>query len=82
MSYGEIVQKLNDLVGSDTHVAFDDAVDPKELRFYRADPLTPELVRDAVAKTTACFPSEMASIAAVFVAFDDKLGVTRRRVVV
>jgi hypothetical protein len=82
MSYGEIAQKLNDLLGSDTHVAFDDEAAPKELRFYRADPLTPELVRDAVTKTAACFPKEMAAIAAIFVAFDDKLGTTRRRVVV
>lgn len=81
MSYGEIARKLNGLVGSDTRVTFDDDQAPKELRFYRADPLSTELVREALAKTAACFPSEMAAITTVFVAFDDSLGITRRRVV-
>lgn len=82
MSYGEIALKLVTLVGSDTRVTFDDDVAPKEVRFYRSDPLSTDLVREALAKTTECFPSEMAGISTVFVAFDDSLGITRRRVVV
>ena len=82
MSYGEIARKLNGLVGSDTRVTFDDDEAPKELRFYRADPLSTELVREALAEAAACFPSEMAAITTIFVAFDDALGITRRRVTV
>ena len=82
MSYDEIARKLSVLVGSDTRVTFDDDRAPREIRFYRADPLSTELVREAVAKTAACFPREMAAISTVFVAFDDSLGITRRRVVV
>ena len=81
MSYGEIALKLNALVGADTRVTFDDEAAPKELRFYRPDPLSTALVREALAKTAASFPDEMAAISTVFVAFDDSLGVTRRRVV-
>lgn len=82
MSYGDIALKLNNLVGSDTRVTFDDDVAPREIRFYRADPLSTDLIREALAKTAASFPNEMAAISTVFVAFDDSLGVTRRRVVV
>ena len=82
MSYGEIAQRLTGLVGSDTCVSFDDQDHPTELRFYRADPLSTDLVREAFAKTAASFPAEMAAITAVFVAFDDSLGTTRRRVLV
>jgi len=81
MSYDEVARILNGLVGSDTRVSFDDPVEPKELRLYRADPLSMELVRDALAKAAARFPGEMAALTTVFVAFDDTLGVTRRRVV-
>lgn len=82
MSYGDIARKLNDLVGADTRVTFDDDVSPKEVRFYRADPLSTELVHEALTKASACYPDEMAAITSVFVAFDDSLGITRRRVVV
>lgn len=80
MSYDEITQRLTAIVGSDTAVAFDDDIRPTELRFYRRDPLSMELVREALAKTVEAFPVEMSTIDTVFVSFDDRLGLTRRRV--
>lgn len=81
MSYGEIVRKLTELVGSDTTVTFDDPAEPSELRFYRPDPLGMDLVRDALEKASATFPDEMAVITTVSVAFDDTFGARRRRVI-
>ena len=82
MSCAEIARKLKDLVGSDTRVTFDDDSAPREIRFHRGDPLSIELVREAPAETAGCFPNETMAISTVFVAFDDSLGITRRRVVV
>jgi len=81
MSPVAITRSLTDFLGADTHVTVDDDVHPTALEFYRSDPLSMDLVREALARTTARYPSEMSAITAVYVAFDGSLGISRRRVV-
>ena len=80
MTYRELIRKLNDRVGIDTQVSFDDDERPTELRFHRMDRLSEDLIREAVGKVAEEFPGLMGSITGVFVSFEDRLGPTRRRV--
>ncbi len=82
MSYRIMIHRLNVLVGMDTRVTVDDETRPTQLRFYRQDRLTDELVRDAITRAREEFPDEMDPICDVFVDFHDTLGETRRRVAV
>ncbi|MDK9695436.1 MAG: hypothetical protein OEL76_03505 [Siculibacillus sp.] len=82
MSWTEISRVLTELVGPDTRVAFDDDANPTELHFHRHDPLTADLVRDAVARAAALHPQEMSAITGVLVCFEDALGATRRRIAI
>ncbi len=80
MSHDQLIDRLTSLFGVDVAVTFDDRDNPSQIRLYRPDPISADLVRSAIGRARDEFPEEMRAITAVLVSFEDELGPTRRRV--
>jgi hypothetical protein len=80
MVHEELVNKLNSHVGADTRISVDAEAGATRLSFYRGDRLSDDLIREAVEKVRGEFSVADLADWEFFVAFDERLGTTRRRV--
>ena len=76
----ELINLLNSHVGADTRISVDAEDGGTRLSFYRGDRLSDELIREAVAKVRDELSDDTLADCEFFVAFDERLGTTRRRV--
>ncbi|WP_333823661.1 hypothetical protein [Pinisolibacter sp.] len=80
MVHEELITLLNSHVGADTRISVDAEDGATRLSFYRADRLSDDLIREAVERVRGEFSGDTLADCEFFVAFEERLGTTRRRV--